>query len=118
MLDNNIIEFSESNNFDKLVLQSEIPVIIDFYANWCGPCKKLSPDLEKACTDHKTFKLVKINVDNFTELSEKYQVSSIPHVILFCCGKQEMSFRGNDKAAFDKMIEKCKEKCKSFRIKF
>ena len=118
MSENNIILFSENDNFEKIVLESEIPVIVDFYADWCTPCKKIGPELAKAWEDNKTFKLVKICVDNFQELSEKYKVSSIPHVILFCCGKQEMSFIGYDKAALEKMVEKCKEKCRNLVIKF
>ena len=72
----------EGNNFEE-VIQSR--VLVDFYANWCGPCKMLGPVLEKVSDE---IKVVKVNVDENQELARKYGVMSIPCVILFDDGKE------------------------------
>ena len=64
------------NNFDELIQEK---VLVDFYANWCGPCKMLSPILEKL----EEIKVLKVNVDENPELARKYGVMSIPCLILF-----------------------------------
>jgi len=70
------------NNFDELI---QTRVLVDFYANWCGPCKMLSPVLEKVSDE---IKVVKVNVDENQELSRIYGVMSIPCVILFDNGEE------------------------------
>jgi thioredoxin 1 len=104
----NIIDISDEEHFEKEVLKSQEPVIVDFYANWCGPCKKLGPLLEEACKNQKTFKLAKVNTDDNQDLSNEYKVSGIPHVILFSQGKEVMQFTGLDQSKLQEMIEKCK----------
>lgn len=106
----NIIQFSSSDNLETIIKGSE-PVIVDFYADWCGPCKKLGPILEKRCEDEKTFKLVKINVDQNKDLANEYNVSGIPHVILFFEGKEISNFKGFDPNSLNDMIEKTKTLC-------
>ncbi len=69
------------NNFDELIQEK---VLVDFYANWCGPCKMLSPILEKL----EEVKVLKVNVDENPELARKYGVMSIPCLILFDKGKE------------------------------
>ena len=69
------------NNFDELIQEK---VLVDFYANWCGPCKMLSPILEKL----EEIKVLKVNVDENPELARKYGVMSIPCLILFDKGKE------------------------------
>ena len=69
------------NNFDELIQEK---ILVDFYANWCGPCKMLSPILEKL----EEVKVLKVNVDENPELAKKYGVMSIPCLILFDKGKE------------------------------
>lgn len=76
------------NNFDKEVLESERLVLADFNASWCGPCKMLKPILEEISNDNDDIKVVSINIDEEDELAEKYEVSSIPCLVLFDKGKE------------------------------
>ena len=75
-------------NFETEVLHSDEPVLLDFYANWCGPCKMLSPVLQEIAEEYAdTLKVGKVNVDEQMELAMRFQVSSIPMVVLFKNGK-------------------------------
>ena len=70
--------------FEQEVLKSETPVIVDFWAEWCGPCHAVAPVLEKIAEERKDeVKLVKVNIDEEQGLSQKYGVMSIPTMILF-----------------------------------
>ena len=70
--------------FQEEVLNSETPVLVDFWAEWCGPCHAIAPVLEKIAEERKDdLKLVKVNIDNEQELSLRYGVMSIPTMILF-----------------------------------
>lgn len=73
-----------SDNFEEVVVKSDVPVLVDFWAEWCGPCKMVGPIIEEIAemTDGK-FKVGKINVDEEMELAVKYKVSSIPAIYLF-----------------------------------
>ena len=74
--------------FEREVLQSETPVLVDFWAEWCGPCHAVSPVLERIAEERKDeLKLVKVNIDEEQELSIKYGVMSIPTMILFKDGE-------------------------------
>lgn len=75
-------------NFDTEVLHSSLPVVVDFYADWCGPCKMLSPIIE-SLEQQYTGKIVigRINVDNDPAIAEKYNVMSIPTLIAFKDGE-------------------------------
>jgi thioredoxin len=73
-----------AENSADLINTSETPVLVDFYADWCGPCKLMSPVVEELAGKYGSkVKLLKINVDNNHELAQKYQVESIPRFILF-----------------------------------
>ncbi|MCM4154909.1 thioredoxin [Gramella sp. AN32] len=77
------------SNFSK-ILDSEIPVLIDFYADWCGPCKMLAPILKEVKEElGEKVKIVKIDVDKNQELASKYQVRGVPTMILFKKGEQK-----------------------------
>lgn len=62
-------------------------VIVDFYADWCGPCKMLSPVLEEFSKENKDIEVVKVNVDNFQDLAMEYKVMTIPNLIVFKDGE-------------------------------
>ena len=75
-------------NFETEVLHSDKSVLLDFYANWCGPCKMLSPVLHEIAEEYAdTLKVGKVNVDEQMELAMRFQVSSIPMVVLYKNGK-------------------------------
>ena len=76
-----------SENYEEEVLKADKPVIIDFYADWCGPCKMLAPSIEKLADEHSEVKVVKIDVDQEQALAMQYQVQSIPTLITFKNGQ-------------------------------
>lgn len=76
-----------SENFEEEVLKSDKPVLIDFWASWCGPCKMLAPVIEEIANEHPEIKVGKVNVDDEPALADKYMVSSIPLVVLIKNGK-------------------------------
>ena len=78
---------ADISTFDEVVLQSDEPVLVDFYADWCGPCQVLAPKLERAAESLTAGRIVKINVDNDPELAARYQVQSIPTLLLFVDGE-------------------------------
>ena len=76
------------DNFDEFVGKSDVPVLVDFWASWCGPCRMLSPIVDAVSENADGFKVGKINVDEEGELAEKFGISSIPCLILFKEGKE------------------------------
>ena len=82
-------------NFEKEVLKSEKPVLVDFYADWCGPCNAMAPVIEELATelDGKA-KVGKINVDENSDIAVEYNVMSIPTLIIFKNGKEEKRLVG------------------------
>ena len=77
-----------SANFEKEVINSDKTVLIDFYADWCGPCKAYSPIVESVATENEDIKVVKINVDNAQDIAIKYQVMSIPTTVVIKNGQE------------------------------
>lgn len=83
-----------STNFEEEVLNYQKTVIIDFYADWCMPCKMMSPIIDNIAEENDDIKVGKINVDEAQELAMKYNVMSIPTVIVFKAGKEYKKFVG------------------------
>ena len=77
-----------SQNFEEEVLKSEKPVLVDFYADWCGPCKMLSPIVDEVAQENEDIKVVKVNVDDSQDLAMKYQVMSIPTLVVIKEGNE------------------------------
>ena len=76
-----------ADNFEELVMNNEKTVLLDFYADWCGPCRMVAPLVEQIANEHPEYAVGKINVDNDPDLARKYDVASIPTLIVVKNGK-------------------------------
>ena len=82
------------DNFEKEVLKAKETVIVDFYADWCGPCKMQSPILDEIAEENDKVKVCKINVDEEPEITENYNIMSIPTMMIFKNGEKTKEFVG------------------------
>ena len=82
-----IIEGTKEN-FDTEVLKADVPVLVDFKAEWCPPCQALHPILEELAEEGGDFKIVAVDIDDQDELAEEYEVSSIPCLVVFNGGEE------------------------------
>jgi thioredoxin 1 len=100
------MEFTDGN-FEQEVIKSEIPVLVDFWAEWCGPCKALTPIIDELATDYAgKVKVGKLDTDANRNVSAQYGVSAIPTVILFQSGEIKEKFVGlRSKQDFAKSLD-------------
>lgn len=90
----NVLEITD-DNFENTVLDSDVPMVVDFWAEWCGPCKMIAPILEELAGEHSDqFKVGKLNVDENRETAMKYRVLSIPTLLVFSDGEIKQQIVG------------------------
>ncbi len=107
MAGNNTLEFTDQN-FDQEVLKSEKPVLVDFWAEWCAPCRMMAPTVEGVADEYAgRAKVGKLNVDQNLSVTGRYNIRGIPTLILFKNGQvQEQSVGASSKDSIVKMLEK------------
>ena len=77
------VQHANETNFDSLVLKSDLPVLVDFYADWCGPCQRLAPMLEELASETPGTRVIKVNVEDSPNLAAQYDIDSIPSLKVF-----------------------------------
>ncbi|AEE96136.1 thioredoxin [Mahella australiensis] len=106
MTDDNVITLT-ADNFDDEVLKSDKPVLVDFWAAWCGPCRMVSPIIDELAADYAgKIKVGKVNVDEQRSIAERYRIMSIPTIYLFKDGQPVDKIIGaRPKADFERFIQ-------------
>jgi thioredoxin 1 len=100
------LEHVHASTFNEKVLRSPIPVLVDFYADWCRPCQMQGPILAPLAGETSHAKIVKVNVDQNRELASRYQIASIPSLLVFRNGEVIRRHSGlADKAALQQLLE-------------
>jgi thioredoxin 1 len=106
MASNDVVTL-EDGTFDNEVLKSEIPVLVDFWATWCGPCKAIAPVVEQIATDFKgKVKVGKMDIDKHQGVAQKYNIRSIPTLLVFKGGKVVDTVIGADRTRIIESVKK------------
>ncbi|MCH7229686.1 thioredoxin [Glycomyces sp. L485] len=101
------IKAVNDTDFQSEVLESDKPVLVDFWAEWCGPCKKVAPVLEEIATESDAIEIRKLDIDANPEITRKFQVMSVPTMILFKDGQPADQLIGaQPKAAIKRFLAK------------
>lgn len=94
-----------NGNFESEVIKSDKPVLVDFWATWCGPCKMVAPIVEEIANEHPEIKVGKVNVDEQQELAARFGIESIPTIMYFVNGQVKDTIIGyRPKEAFEEII--------------
>jgi thioredoxin 1 len=106
--DQKLVSAVTSDIWENEVLESSVPVVVDFYANWCGPCRFVAPAIAALASEYDgKIKFVKLDVDKSEDIADQYNVQSIPTIIIFKSGKKVGSVIGaKSKAELVRFIQK------------
>jgi len=88
------VEITKKEEWNSLVMESQVPIVLDCYADWCKPCKTLTPLLEEKARGAKGWKLVKLNIDSHPELASMLKIKAVPTVYLIAGGRPIDGFSG------------------------
>jgi thioredoxin 2 len=102
------LEIQSSSDFDRLIARSSLPVVVDYWAPWCGPCRMVAPELQKVAARQKgRFLVVKVNTDALNDLGQRFGIMSIPTLAVFSGGKEVARTAGARPAdAIEEFVER------------
>jgi thioredoxin 1 len=88
------IKYATDRTFDQLVMASDGPVLVDFYADWCGPCRRVTNLVDQLSREEPAVQIVKVNIDDCPDLKRRFYVRTIPHLKVFRRGQEAASHQG------------------------